>query len=301
MFPSYFPMDTTKRCLVCVVFIINCVTFALICTAMLTQEWVIVKPVRTGLNISIRNTELTDVESSRFQGVIYFGLFNGKKILNYGFGDRSFELKIVCVSKLKTCMYSSKENSTERVRDLHENFYLENGDKNITEEDSFNDSLPDFNSWIVTVSSLSLAAMFAITGGAFAIVNAIRNSAEMVFGFLGILIWNSFGFVSGAVSIFSWILLYFFKFRRNVMTREELEQHWVSEFRSCVGFSFYLVVLSTALFVVNVGIISTIIKQPWVDRRLRAELRKKLSSGKYASHSPASSIAKKPKSDIISV
>ncbi|GBO19495.1 hypothetical protein AVEN_88253-1 [Araneus ventricosus] len=112
---------------------------------------------------------------------------------------------------------------------------------------------------------------------------------------------GTFGFVSGAVSIFSWILLYLFKFRKNVMTREELEQHWVSEFRSCVGFSFYLVVLSTALFVVNVAIISTIIKQPWVDRRLRAELRKKLSSSKYVSHSPASSIAKKPKSDIISV
>ncbi|GIY68191.1 hypothetical protein CDAR_255811 [Caerostris darwini] len=268
---------------------------------MLTQEWVVVKPVRTGLNISIRNTELSDAESSRFQGVIYFGLFDGKKILNYGFGNRVFELKIVCVSKLKTCMYSSKENSSERIRNLHENFYAGNGDKNITDGDHYSESLPDFNSWIVTVSSLSLAAMFAITGGAFAIVNAIRNSAEMVFGFLGILIWNTFGIISGTVSIFSWIILYLSKFRKNVMTREELDQHWVSEFRSCVGFSFYLVVLSTALFIINVGIISTIIKQPWVDRKLRAELRKKLSSGKYVTHSPASSIVKKPKSDIISV
>ncbi|GFY56942.1 uncharacterized protein TNIN_253241 [Trichonephila inaurata madagascariensis] len=200
-------------------------------------------------------------------------------------------------------MYSSKENSTERVRDLQDNFFLGSGEKNLTdvEEGSYNDSLPDFNSWIVTVSSLSLAAMFAITGGAFAIVNAIRNSAEMVFGFLGILIWNTFGILCGTVSIFSWIILYLSKFRKNVMTMEELEQHWVSEFRSCVGFSFYLVVISTALFIVNVAIISTIIKQPWVDRKLRSELRKKLSSGKFVSHSPASSIAKKPKSDIISV
>ncbi|GFQ64432.1 uncharacterized protein TNCT_227251 [Trichonephila clavata] len=73
----------------------------------------------------------------------------------------------------------------------------------------------------------------------------------------------------GTVSIFSWIILYLSKFRKNVMTLEELEQHWVSEFRSCVGFSFYLVVISTTLFIVNVAIISTIIKQPWVDRKLR--------------------------------
>ncbi|GFU86278.1 uncharacterized protein TNCV_369341 [Trichonephila clavipes] len=192
------------------------------------------------------------------------------------------QISIVCVSKLKTCMYSSKENSTERVRDLQENFFMGNGEKNLTdmEEGSYNDSLPDFNSWIVTVSSLSLAAMFAITGGAFAIVNAIRNSAEMVFGFLGILIWNTFGILCGTVSIFSWIILYLSKFRKNVMTLEELEQHWVSEFRSCVGFSFYLVVISTALFIVNVAIISTIIKQPWVDRKLRskAEFTPRLSA-----------------------
>lgn len=93
MFPAYFPMDTTKRCLVCLVFVINCVTFALICTSMLTQEWVVVKPVRTGLNISIRSNDNNDGESTRFQGIIYFGLFDGKKVLNYGFGNRVFDLK----------------------------------------------------------------------------------------------------------------------------------------------------------------------------------------------------------------
>lgn len=63
---------------------------------MLSQEWVIVKPVRTGLNISIRNVEYLDSETNRFQGVIYFGLFEGKKILNYGFGNRAFDLKSKC-------------------------------------------------------------------------------------------------------------------------------------------------------------------------------------------------------------
>lgn len=98
MFPSYFPMDTIKRCLVSVVFVVNCVTFALICTAMLTQEWTVVKPVRIGLNISLRHTEPLDPETNRFQGVINFGLFDGKKVLNYGFGNRVFDLKSKCSS-----------------------------------------------------------------------------------------------------------------------------------------------------------------------------------------------------------
>ncbi|XP_054714886.1 uncharacterized protein LOC129224458 [Uloborus diversus] len=302
MFPTYFPMDTIKRCLVCVVFLINCVTFALICAAMLTQEWTVVKPVRTGLNISIRNTEPMDPETNRFQGLIYFGLFSGKKILNYGFGNRAFDLKIVCVSKLKSCMYSTKDNSTERVRDLHENFFLKSSSVNSTDElDSFNYSLPSFSVWILTVSSLSLAAMFAITGGAFSVINAIRNSTELVFGFVGILIWNGLGAVCTLVSIFSWIVQYLTKFRKNVLTKEELDQHWVSEYRSAVGLSFYMVVISTLLFLLNVATVAIIIKQPWVDRRLRSELRKKLSTRKYVPHSPSSSIAKKPKGDIISI
>lgn len=57
----------------------------------------------------------------------------------------------------------------------------------------FNENLPNFSVWILTVSSLSLAGMFAITGGVFAVVNAVRNSAELVFGFVGILAWNTLG------------------------------------------------------------------------------------------------------------
>ncbi|KAG8185852.1 hypothetical protein JTE90_004394 [Oedothorax gibbosus] len=204
----------------------------------------------------------------------------------------------VCVSKLKSCMYSSKENSTERVRDLHDNFYVKNGE-NVTElsGDDFTFSLPDFDTWIVTVSSLSLAAMFSITGGAFAIVNAVRNSAELVFGFVGILIWNSFGILSGTVSILSWLVLYLSRFRKNVLSREELSQHWVSQHRSCVGLSFYLVVAATLLFALNTALVAAIIRQPWVDRKLRAELRRKLGKGKYGQDyghgSMASSLTKK--------
>lgn len=60
---------------------------------MLTQEWTVVKPVRIGLNISLRHSEPMDPETNRFQGVINFGLFDGKKVLNYGFGNRVFDLK----------------------------------------------------------------------------------------------------------------------------------------------------------------------------------------------------------------
>ncbi|KFM72835.1 hypothetical protein X975_21364, partial [Stegodyphus mimosarum] len=143
--------------------------------------------------------------------------------------------------------------------------------------------------------------MFAITGGALSVVNAIRNSTEVVFGFVGILIWNGLGALSAMVSVFSWTVQYLTKFRRNVMTREELDQHWVSEYRSCLGFSFYLVVISILLFLVNIAALAIIIRQPWVDRKLRSELRKKLSMRKFVPHSPASSLAKKPKDDVISV
>lgn len=94
---------------------------------------------------------------------------------------------------------------------------------------------------------------------------------------------------------------YLTKFRRNVMTIEELEQHWVSEFRACVGFSFYLVVISAVLFMVTVSALGLIIKQPWVDRKLRSELRKKLSSRNFVQHSASSTMTKKSKDGIVTV
>lgn len=89
------------------------------------------------------------------------------------------------------------------------------------------------------------------------------------------------------------------KFRHNVMTLEELEQHWISEYRACVGFSFYLVVISTVMFMVAVSTLAVIIKQPWVDRKLRSELRKKLSSRSFVPHSASSTMTKKSKDGII--
>ncbi|GFY56941.1 hypothetical protein TNIN_253231 [Trichonephila inaurata madagascariensis] len=96
---------------------------------MLTQEWVIVKPVRTGLNISIRTTELTDAESSRFQGIIYFGLFDGKKILNYGFGDRAFELKNKVLPMAEDGIQSTHLQCPTALKcnGLHENIRRERG------------------------------------------------------------------------------------------------------------------------------------------------------------------------------
>lgn len=105
--------------------------------------------------------------------------------------------------------------------------------------------------------------------------------------------------ICSLLCIFSWLVQYLTKFRHNVLTLEELEQHWISEYRACMGFSFYLVVIATVLFMVTVSTLAIIIKQPWVDRKLRSELRKKLSSRNFVPHSASSTMTKKSKDGMI--
>lgn len=299
MIPSYFPMDSIKRCLVSVVFLLFCIILAILSAAMVTKEWTIVKPVRVGLNVTVRST--SDIDNDRFQGLIYFGLFAGKKILNYGFGNRAFDLRIVCVAKLGVCLFSTKENSTERVKELQENLYAtEHGPSDATRRgEAINESLMLFSLWVVTVASMALAGMFSFVGAVFSIANLFRASVEVVTGILGLYLWSGCSALFSIVALLSWLVHYFTKFRKNVMTVEELQQHWISEYRSCMGYSFYLVVGAFLLILLNLGLITLIIRQPWVDRKLKADLRKKLSNRRYITKPQTPRLTKKPEETVV--
>ena len=81
-------MERTKRVLTFFSFILCLISFGLLTASLATHEWIVSKPFRIGFqSISIKNdTHL--IEDRKFKGDIYFGLFHGTKILNYGFGDR---------------------------------------------------------------------------------------------------------------------------------------------------------------------------------------------------------------------
>ena len=85
-------MEQQKRVFTFLTFFVCTVCLAFLTASLATHKWIIAKPVRiTFLNSSnLENSSFEDEddENNKFRGEIYFGLFQGTKILNYGFGDR---------------------------------------------------------------------------------------------------------------------------------------------------------------------------------------------------------------------
>lgn len=76
----------TKRVLTFCTFFVCCGCLALLSASFATQKWIVAKPVKVGLSPSISN--VTAEDSTKFRGELNFGLFEGSKTLNHGFGDR---------------------------------------------------------------------------------------------------------------------------------------------------------------------------------------------------------------------
>jgi hypothetical protein len=120
-------MDRSRRILTFITFFICTTSLALLAASLTTHKWIVVRPLRVSLlNESIikvydnNREDLTilvspdldsmsainkghhvnnesdtrtilekTLERRKYRGQIHFGLFQGSKILNYGFGDRS--------------------------------------------------------------------------------------------------------------------------------------------------------------------------------------------------------------------
>lgn len=86
-------MEQRKRVLTFLTFFVCTACLAFLTASLATQQWIIAKPVRIAfLNSSSLESNVAFIDdehdTGKFKGEIYFGLFQGTKILNYGFGDR---------------------------------------------------------------------------------------------------------------------------------------------------------------------------------------------------------------------
>ena len=78
-------MNFKKRSFIFVTFFVSCLAIALLAAALGTQHWVQAECVREG---EFKNNS---------KGLINFGLFEGSRYLNYGFGERHYTMKMLDV------------------------------------------------------------------------------------------------------------------------------------------------------------------------------------------------------------
>ncbi|XP_015916501.1 clarin-3 [Parasteatoda tepidariorum] len=227
--------DLTKRVITFCTFFICCGCLALISASLATQKWIVAKPVKVGLPPSISNATAGD--HTKFRGDLHFGLFEGSKTLNHGFGDR------------KTHIWVQQEMGK-------------------------NPQLFIFSLWLLTIMSLALAMLFALVSAVFAVINTVVTPVEVITGIAGLYLWNGLGALFSAASVLTWVGQYYARLKQNVMTKEEIEQQWKSEDLAWFGFSFWFAVVSCVLFFLNIVLTSLAVRQPWEKRKPKLNMSK---------------------------
>uniref|UniRef100_A0A0C9R5C1 Putative conserved plasma membrane protein n=1 Tax=Amblyomma americanum TaxID=6943 RepID=A0A0C9R5C1_AMBAM len=140
-------MDLVQRVFTFLTFFVCCGCLAFLTVSLATQEWIEAKPV---MLVYVSNDSLQLAENEgKFRGEVSFGLFHGKKTLNYGLGPR---------------------HSTFSVKD----------------ELQKNPALMIFGLWLVTVLGISLAVLFGLVSCIFAIVNSVMTPVETITGRTGL-------------------------------------------------------------------------------------------------------------------
>lgn len=74
--------------------------------------------------------------------------------------------------------------------------------------------------------------------------------------------------------VLSWVAQYYARLKYNVMTREEMDQQWVSEDRAWFGYSFWFAVVSFILFAFNILLTILAVRQPWERRKPKLAMNK---------------------------
>ncbi|XP_054167216.1 clarin-3-like [Oppia nitens] len=220
-------MEQRKRVLTFLTFFICTACLAFLTASLATHKWIVAKPVR----IALINTSLTinetigdpDDNSGKFRGEIYFGLFYGTKVLNYGFGNR-----ITGIS--------------------------------MKQELSKNDNFMVFGLWLFTVLCVAIAMLFGIVSSVFAIINTVMTPIEVITGIQGLFLWNGLAALFCMFGGISWLFQYKNSLRRNVLTQDEQSDGWTSDGRSWFGYSYFFVIIALVLFLLNIILVYLAIK-----------------------------------------
>lgn len=279
-------MKFMKRVLIGLTFYFCCSAVVLLCVAFGTKYWIESSPVRDVANVTRNNTN-TDLDT-RFVGTIHLGLFEEHKLLNYGWGDRESTLWIVCWPAENVCIWSPEQDANARLEQLKKE-YSHRGQLNYTTSDQINNTVKyeydrdaafiDFRLWLATIIFLSLAILFGVVGAGFALLNALTTPIECITGVRGLYVWNTIAAVFNLICIIMWVLLYYTKFKDNVMSSQELQYGWTSKDHSSFGYSFWIVVGAMLLYILNLVIIFISSIEPEYQRRTNAVVNEKPADG----------------------
>ncbi|KAJ8317530.1 hypothetical protein KUTeg_005434 [Tegillarca granosa] len=206
-------LDTKRqRVLVSLTIFFSFAAIGLIVASFATDNWISANAVKTN-NTNDNSTVNQNDGTKKFSANITFGLFRGRKLINYGFGAR------------------------EQLLDVR--------------EEAYNFGLFSFGLWVATIICGALGIVWGLIHVAFAVFNVVAKPIETITGPFGLYVWNGLAFLFTLLAMVLYLVLYFGQYKKNVLSAEDVSQQYTSEDRAYLDFSFYFVVGAVVAFVVN--------------------------------------------------
>lgn len=171
--------------------------------------------------------------STESNGDIYYGLFSGTKDLNVGYGLRPHSVNLV----------------------------------------SFIRSEPNvMNYWLWLLTALGTGfGLFSSAVAAVASVLKAASAAKKHGTMVLLLISNSSSAIAQIIAFICWIVQFYMHLTHNVLAVEDRNNLWYSNGLAYLGYSFWLVILSTIIVIVNLIILHIARKNEYRNRKGRIE------------------------------
>ncbi|KAK9890719.1 hypothetical protein WA026_012067 [Henosepilachna vigintioctopunctata] len=180
-------MSLMKRGMIFITFFGSCLSMALTIVSLGTKYWITARAKRTS----------NPLESD---GIINFGLFDGKKELNVAYGWRTYDIDVMHLLKYE----------------------------------------PEFmiyGLWLGTVVICG-SLIFSALGALFVIITITRKS-KYSRGALKLYLWNILALLAQLCATALWLVQFYVKIQYNVLSREDQDNMWSSEGMSDLGYSFW--------------------------------------------------------------
>ncbi|XP_013103421.1 uncharacterized protein LOC106084348 [Stomoxys calcitrans] len=155
--------------------------------------------------------------STNSEGEVHFGLFYGSKVLDSGFGKRITPVEV----------YTFIQTEPESM-----NFWL----------------------WLFTAIGAGLGLLSCAISAIAAVFKSASSSKGPV-NMLVLIASNISSAVTQIVAFICWLVQFIQYLQHNVLAVADHKHHWYSSGLASLGYSFYMVILSTLVVLINISIL----------------------------------------------
>lgn len=234
-------MGIRSRGLVFATFFGNCIIVGLLVASLTTDHWII--------------SHANNNQNPNATGTIHFGLFSGKQILDKGLGGRPNDIDVRARMNSEPNFMSSW---------LWLGAFLGTG-------------FALFSSALAAVASVLKSASEAKRHGTMVLL-FVSNSSTGMSKSIGTKphfdcrnkCFDDFVFFSAIAQIIAfvcWVAQFYQYLIHNVLTAEDLQNHWHTKNLSSLGHSFYLLVIGIIIVTVNLIILCMVVSMERKERR----------------------------------